>query len=605
MKKTLLSLACMLASLPLLAGNNLAPMGWATCSDEAGTAFTMSGGNFSDASKITLKALGNGQNDDSQIKSAISKYDIIILDGSNGDFTIERVMQLASVKNKTIIGINNARLCTKFYLTEEDHAYLKKQNLEGLSSTAQITGTLPDGTTLTCDERAFYTKKAMMELQYQKTGVYSLPNRAGIFELDASVSNFIIRNLSLIGPGSVDIDGVDLITNMGQHVWVDHCTLVDSQDGALDSKRCDWSTYTYNKFYYTSRSYSHAYTCGCGWADGNMILHLTFAYNEWGEGCVRRLPQCGDCYVHLLNNYHNCPGNSAGMTINENCKALVEGNFAAKGVQNPLTGSGSGRSVTARGNNFAHANIGSEVTVPYQYNVMANTDVVANLTGAEGVGATLGNDADYILSTIPTAERQAASASLYFFDESFLETNAAGLSQMTFTDGATIVLNKSDKAFGKGASMAVGDDSYTSIKLSNGAENIFTAPAGKTVTGVKFYSYINKAEEDRVNFWSVVGDKTYTATSEDVQILNSRDASDPDVTTYSIAPAASFKFKNSGYQLSFVMEVTYGDATGISNVAAEAGKKGVNNDVYYNLLGQPVAPNTRGMIIYNGKKVIR
>ena len=606
MKKTLLSLACMLASLPLLAGNNLAPMGWATCSDEAGTAFTMSGGNFSDASKTTLKALGNGQNDDAQIKSAISKYDIIILDGSNGDFIIERVMQLASVKNKTIIGINNARLCTKFYLTEDDHAYLKKQNLEGLSSTAQISGTLPDGKYYeSVDERAFYTMKAMMELQYQKTGVYSLPNRAGIFELDASVSNFIIRNLSLIGPGSVDIDGVDLITNMGQHVWVDHCTFVDSQDGALDSKRCDWSTYTYNKFYYTSRSYSHAYTCGCGWAEGQMILHLTFAYNEWGEGCVRRLPQCGDCYVHLLNNYHNCPGNSAGMTINENCKALVEGNFAAKGVQNPLTGSGSGRSVTARGNNFAHANIGSEVTVPYQYNVMANTDVVANLTGAEGVGATLGNDADYILSTIPTAERQAASASLYFFDESFLETNAAGLSQMTFTDGATIVLNKSDKAFGKGASMAVGDDSYTSIKLSNGAENIFTAPEGKTVTGVKFYSYINKAEEDRVNFWSVVGDKTYTATSEDVQILNSRDASDPDVTTYSIAPAASFKFKNSGYQLSFVMEVTYGDATGISNVAAEAGKKGVNSDAYYNLLGQPVAPNTRGLIIYNGKKVIR
>lgn len=605
MKKTLLSLACMLASLPLLAGNNLAPMGWATCSDEAGTAFTMSGGNFSDASKITLKALGSGQSDDSQIKSAISKYDIIILDGSNGDFTIERVMQLASVKNKTIIGINNARLCTKFYLTEEDHAYLKKQNLEGLSSTAQITGTLPDGTTLTCDERAFYTKKAMMELQYQKTGTYSLPNRAGIFELNASVSNFIIRNLSLIGPGAVDIDGVDLITNMGQHVWVDHCTFVDSQDGALDSKVCDWATYTYNHFYYTSRSYSHAYTCGCGWADGKMILHLTFAYNEWGEGCVRRLPQCGDCYVHLLNNYHNCPGNSAGMTINENCKALVEGNFAANGVKNPLTGSGSGRSITARGNNFAHANIGSEVTVPYQYNVMANTDVVANLTGAEGVGATLGNDADYILSTIPTAERQAATASLYYFDESFLSTNAAGLSQMTFPDGATIVLNTSGKGFKNGVSMAVGGEIYTAIKLSNEAENIFTAPEGKTATAVKFYSYINRAETDRDNFWSVVGDKTYTATSEDVQILNSRDASNPDVTTFTIAPAATFKFKNKGYQLGFVMEVTYGDATGISNVATEAGKKGMSSDAYYNLLGQPVAPNTRGLIIYNGKKIIR
>ena len=618
MKKTLLSLACMLASLPLLAGNNLAPMGWATCSDEAGTAFTMSGGNFSDASKITLKALGNGQNDDSQIKSAISKYDIIILDGSNGDFIIERVMQLASVKNKTIIGINNARLCTKFYLTEEDHAYLKKQNLEGLSSTAQITGTLPDGTTLTCDERAFYTKKAMMELQYQKTGTYSLPNRAGIFELDASVNNFIIRNLSLIGPGSVDIDGVDLITNMGQHVWVDHCTLVDSQDGALDSKRCDWSTYTYNKFYYTPRSYSHAYTCGCGWADGKMILHLTFAYNEWGEGCVRRLPQCGDCYVHLFNNYHNCPGNSAAIAINDGCKALVEGNCVAPGVSNALSGSGSGRNITVRGNNFVYANIGPEVTVPYQYSVMAYSDVPAYLTGAEGTGATLGNDADYILSTIPTIERESSdgSAKLYYFMEGSVSTNASGLSVITFEDDAYAVLNNKDKAWSNGTSITLDDETYTSIKLSNGAENVFYAPEGKKVTGVTFYSYVNIKEEKldydkysdtgfRPSFWAAVSDKTYSANGEGVTMLVSRDPATPDVATFAFSPVSSFKFKNSGEQLCFLMKVTYGDATGISNVAAEAGKKSADGDVYYNLLGQPVAPNTRGLIIYNGKKIIQ
>jgi hypothetical protein len=293
------------------------------------------------------------------------------------------------------------------------------------------------------------------------------------------------------------------------------------------------------------------------------------------------------------------------MTINDNCKALVEGNFAAKGVQNALTGSGSGRSITVRGNNFAHANIGSEVTVPYQYSVMPYSDVPANLTGAEGAGATLGNDADYILSTIPTAERQAATASLYYFDEALLETNAAGLSQLTYADGATLVLNRSDKAWSKGKSVTVGEEILLSMKVSNGAENIFTAPAGKTVTGVKFYSYINSADEERQSFWAQVGDKTYTATSEDVQILNSRDASDPDVTTYSIAPAASFKFKKSGYQVCFVMEVTYGDATGISNVAAEAGKKSADGDVYYNLLGQPVAPNTRGLIIYNGKKIMQ
>ncbi len=162
-----MTLLSAMALLPCLAGNNVAPWGWATCSDESGTAYTLSGGNFADAKTVTLKALGGGQSDDKQIKQAIASNDIIIFDGSNGDFIIEEYMKLASTKNKTLIGINNARLCTKFFLTAEDHTYLKAQNLDGLSSTDQYTGTLPDGTTLTCDKRAFFTKKAMMELRHQ------------------------------------------------------------------------------------------------------------------------------------------------------------------------------------------------------------------------------------------------------------------------------------------------------------------------------------------------------------------------------------------------------------------------------------------------------
>ena len=399
-----MTLLSALALLPAMAGNNVAPWGWATCSDEFGTAYTLSGGNFSDATTKTLTALGGGQSDDTQIKQAITQYDIVILDGSNGDFTIEETMKF-STKNKTIIGINNARLCTKFYLTAGDITYLQAQNLEGLSSTDQHTGTLPDGTERTCDERAFFTMKAMMELQYQKTGEYSLPNKAGIFQIETASENIIIRNLSLIGPGAVDIDGADLITNQGKHIWIDHCTLVDSQDGALDSKRCDWATYTYNHFYYTVRSYSHAYTCGCGWADGSMTLHLTFGNNMWDEGCMRRLPQCDDCYVHLVNNYLNCPGNNAGMTIQNRCNALVEGNYAATGVNNPLTSNGTGSSVTSKDNSFANSQIGNVVTVPYVYTKTAAADVPATLTGNEGAGATLGNNATDILSTIPTTSR--------------------------------------------------------------------------------------------------------------------------------------------------------------------------------------------------------
>ena len=405
MKKIIFTLLSAIALIPAMAGNNVAPWGWATCLDEAGTEYTLTGGNFAYATATTtLTALGGGQSDDEQIKKAIAQNDIIILDGANGDFTIEQTMKI-SAKNKTIIGINDARLCTKFYLTDEDIAYLTAQNLKSLSSTEQYTGTLPDGSVRTCDKRAFFTMKAMMELQYQKTGEYSLPNKAGIFLIEAACENIIIRNVSLIGPGAVDIDGADLITNQGQHVWIDHCTFVDAQDGALDSKVCDWATYTYNHFYYTARSFSHAYTCGCGWADGSMTLHLTFAGNIWGEGCERRLPQCDDCYVHLVNNYLNCPGNGAGMTIQKRCNALVEGNYAAAGVKNPLTDSSEGSNVTSKDNSFGSSQIGSVVTVPYQYTKIAAADVPSTLTGAEGAGATLGSDATYILSTIPAANR--------------------------------------------------------------------------------------------------------------------------------------------------------------------------------------------------------
>ena len=123
MKKIIFTLLSAIAMIPAMAGNNVAPWGWAACLDEAGTEYTLTGGNFANATATTtLTASGSGQSDDAQIKQAIAQNDIIILDGSNGDFTIEQTMKI-SAKNKTIIGINDARLCTKFYLTDEDIAY--------------------------------------------------------------------------------------------------------------------------------------------------------------------------------------------------------------------------------------------------------------------------------------------------------------------------------------------------------------------------------------------------------------------------------------------------------------------------------------------------
>ena len=605
MKKLLITLLGAVALLPAMAGNNnVAPWGWATCSDETGTAYTLSGGNYTDAKIVTLTALGNEQTDDAQIKQAIATNDIIILDGSNGDFIISETMKLGSTKNKTIIGINNARLCTKFFLTSEDNAYLKQQKLENLSSTDQYTGTLPDGTEITCDKRAFFTKKALMELQYQKTGAYTLPNKAGIFIIEGSSENIIIRNLSLIGPGAVDIDGADLITNQGKHVWIDHCTLVDSQDGALDSKVCDWATYTYNHFYYTSRSYSHAYTCGCGWADGAMILHLTFACNIWGEGCMRRLPQCGDCYVHLVNNYHNCPGNSVGMTINDNCKALVENNFAAAGVNSPLTGSGTGRKVTARGNNFSASSVGSEVTVPYQYTAIAATDVPATLTGEEGAGATLGNDAEYILSTIPTAERSGETVYVIVKEDGHIGGSITEIDGITVTFDPSVTDWRSGGT-GNDAKTVDGVDLtgyYTQSDATNGAPIIIETTQAGTLSiflggGVATNKSVNMQEgENGLTATVLSSGATIENGAKPATAINAWDA-----LIYTLQANKTYKFFVGGtkWRLAAIRYIP-GEDTGIRGIAT---CQQANGNVY-NLQGQEVNETYKGVVIKNGKKVV-
>ena len=573
------------ALLPMMAGNNnVAPWGWATCSDEAGTAYMLNGGNFSDATTATLTALGDGKTDDSQIKQAIAKNDIIIFDGSKGDFTIGETMKISSTKNKTLIGINNARLCTKFFLTDEDNAYLKSQNLEGLSSTDQYTGTLPDGTTLTCDRRAFFTKKAIMELQYQKTGAYSLPNKSGIFHIETSSENIIIRNLSLIGPGAVDIDGADLITNQGKHVWIDHCTFVDSQDGALDSKVCDWATYTYNHFYYTSRSYSHAYTCGCGWVSNHeMVIHMTFACNIWGEGCMRRLPQADDCYIHLVNNYHNCPGNSVGMTINSYSKALVEGNYAAAGVNKPLDGSGANRNVTAKDNSFANSQTGSVVSVPYSYTKIAVADVPATLTGNEGAGATLGNDAAYILSTIPTVSRGETGTTYT-------------ISPATHDEGwnfGDISITVSGKDYSEGH---VTSD-FTGIKFSRNTDYTINLPAGITITSVEVTAYTNVDTGD-LAYVSKLGANEFNTDSGTFPLRTGKTIETHEYTL-STPASGSMAIRFGNNQATAVIKLI-SMTTGISTVR----KTQSADDTFYNLQGARVDNPTKGIYIQNGKKVV-
>ena len=244
---------------------------------------------------------------DDVIKNAIKDNDIVILDGSKGDFVIKKYITIQNqgsgtgCNNKTILGINNARLVTEWYVTPDVLAILKEADVESASTNKGTGGTLPNGVNV--DEEAEYlTRKAL----YEKYGNENY-REAGIFCVKRC-KNIIFRNLSFIGPGSIDCGGYDLLSvQYSSNVWVDHCEFIDGIDGNFDiSNESDMITASWNDFSYTDRSLMHQNTNLVGSSDSKVEdddkLSITFAFNSWGAKCRARMPMARYGRFHMLNN---------------------------------------------------------------------------------------------------------------------------------------------------------------------------------------------------------------------------------------------------------------------------------------------------------------
>ena len=265
---------------------------------------------------------------DDVIKNAIKDNDIVILDGSEGDFVIKKYITIQNqgsgtgCNNKTILGINNARLVTEWYVTPDVLAILKEADVESASTNKGTGGTLPNGVAV--DEEAEYlTRKAL----YEKYGNENY-REAGIFCVKRC-KNIIFRNLSFIGYSS--------------NVWVDHCEFIDGIDGNFDiSNESDMITASWNDFSYTDRSLMHQNTNLVGSSDSKVEdddkLSITFAFNSWGAKCRARMPMARYGRFHMLNNYFHCAGNStACINPRKNSEFLIEGNYFEKGVKKIFT----------------------------------------------------------------------------------------------------------------------------------------------------------------------------------------------------------------------------------------------------------------------------
>ena len=400
MKKYLLTTLAALFSLITVAADydQNKPFGFCTRSSrtDAACTYNITGGGCysypipSDFKGKVIVLKSNGQDMKKDIQNAIKQNDVIIFDGSDGDFIVSSNIYVEGA-NKTLLGINNARLCTKWFVTNDIITALNKAGVPNMS-THDGGGMLPNGQFVR-EEAEYNTRKIIIELTGDQSESY---RRSGI--LTVRQENIIIRNITFVGPGSIDVGGNDLLSfNGAKHCWVDHCAFSDGMDGNFDiTVSSDFNTVSWCTFSYTERSYMHQNTNLIGYSDREPtgFLNTTFAFNWWGQGCVQRMPMIRVGKIHMLNNYFSCT--TAGNCINprKNSEVLIEGNYFEKGVRRYYS-QNDAISVTWADSNHAEEpnkagqpiSIGTPVTVPYDYSVAPYADVPAAVK--KHAGATL------------------------------------------------------------------------------------------------------------------------------------------------------------------------------------------------------------------------
>ena len=400
MKKKLLTtlMACFTLIVSATDYDQDKPFGFCTRSSrtDANSTYNVTGGGCytypvpSDFAGKVIVLKSNGKDMKRDIQNAIKQNDVIIFDGSNGDFIVSSNVNIEG-DNKTLLGINNARLCTKFHLTPEIITALNNAGVPHMN-THEGGGILPNGQRVR-EEAEFNTRKIIIGLTGDNTESY---RKSGI--LTVRQENIIIRNITFVGPGSIDVGGNDLLSfNGAKHCWIDHCSFSDGMDGNFDiTQSSDFNTVSWCTFSYTERSYMHQNTNLIGYSDREPTgyLNTTFAFNWWGQGCVQRMPMIRVGKIHMLNNYFSSTTATNCINPRKNSEVLIEGNYFEKGVRRYFSQKDA-ISVTWADSNFAEEpnqsgtpeSTGTTITIPYEYTVAPYADVPAVVK--KHVGATL------------------------------------------------------------------------------------------------------------------------------------------------------------------------------------------------------------------------
>ncbi|MFE2754698.1 polysaccharide lyase family 1 protein [Actinosynnema sp. NPDC059335] len=202
----------------------------------------------------------------------------------------------------------------------------------------------------------------------------------------ANASNVIIRNLNFR-------DWADDAINVqySTRVWIDHNSLRNGYDGAIDIKRAsDCVTVSWNKIS------SHDKTMLLGHDDGNGgedrgKLRVSYHHN-WFDGTNQRHPRVrfGNP-VHVYNNYYGGV-TSYGVASTMEAGVLVECNYF-ENTRDPFhrgEGSSPAGSLVARNNHMVGSGSGDQggsvKSIPYSYVLDSCSGVKSVVQSGAGVG---------------------------------------------------------------------------------------------------------------------------------------------------------------------------------------------------------------------------
>ena len=191
----------------------------------------------------------------------------------------------------------------------------------------------------TIDLAPLEDKKISIRSNKTIRGIGESPTIIGSLAFKKGSSNVIIERLNITAPqGYGEGDGISVKEDIN-NVFITKCTFYDCWDGCLDiTRRSDWVTVSWCKFYFTSRNTNHNRVTLVGADDGHTTdsgkLHITFHHNWYGDMCMQRIPSVRFGRVHLYNNYYNCPGNMYCIWSRIQAECLIENNYF-KDVDDP------------------------------------------------------------------------------------------------------------------------------------------------------------------------------------------------------------------------------------------------------------------------------